>query len=436
MTEKAKCNKTGIGIGIIGLGGRGRLHLSTLLAMNDVEVPAICDLSEERIEMGMELIKASDSKKGERYKDYKELLSRDDIDGVMIATRTSQFEIAIEAMKAGKYVGIEVGGSSSIYECWELVKTSEKTGVPCMLLENCCYGRDEMAILNMVKKGIFGSLSHCQCGYEHYIGGQLWGDKFKNTIPGLFVERNCDTYPTHGLGPIAKMLDINKGNRFMSLTSMASRTAGLNEWAKDNLGKDHPMSNIKFYKGDVVATLIKCARGETILIVNDTILPRPYSRNNRVQGTKGIWMEDNNSIYIEGKSPEEKWEPFDGYRETYEHPLWKEYQILMEEDRKNRYITVGHGGMDYLIVRSFVESVKKGDAPPIDVYDAATWRVVTVLSEQSIALGSAPVTFPDFTNGGWMNRNSKNIGRYTLDDIYEDLYCKKTIIQPTNEKLV
>lgn len=421
MATRNEKNK--LSIGVIGLGGRGRLHLSTLLGMNDVEVPAICDLSDERMQMSMDLITASGAKEAEKYEDYRKLLERDDIDGVIIATRTSQFEIAMEAMKAGKYVGTEVGGASSIYECWELVKTSEKTGVPCMLLENCCYGRDEMAIFNMVKKGIFGSLAHCQCGYEHYVRDMV-GESFKDIsiIPNHYADRNCDTYPTHGLGPVAKLLDINKGNRFMTLTSMASKARGLHEWAIDNLGQDHPMSEIVFAKGDIITTLIKCARGETILIVNDTVLPRPYSRNNRVQGTKAIWMEDNNSIHIAGKSPEDKWESFDSYRETYDHPLWKEYQKLIKEGQESQHEIVGHGGMDYLVIRSFVESVKEGGPVPIDVYDAVTWRVVTVLSEQSIALGSSPVAFLDFTNGKWMYRTPKYVSKYSLDDIYEDLF--------------
>jgi len=408
--------KTRVGLGVIGLGHRGISLLRNLLEMEDVDVPAVCDLYEDRMRQGVELVEASGRRKPEGYQDYKELLSRDDIDAVIIPSSwTSHAEIAIAAMKAGKYAAPEVGGVNSLEECWELVRTSEQTGMPCMLLENCCYGRHEMTVLNMVKQGLFGELIHCQCGYEHDLREEVArGIENRHYRIHHYLRRNGEVYPTHGLGPIAKCLGINRGNRFMTLTSMASKARGLREWIVNRLGEEHPLARADFALGDIVTTMIKCANGETILLVHDTTLPRPYSRGQRVQGTRGIWMEDNNSIYIEGRSPGHKWEPFDNYWEEFEHPLWKEYRKLG--------VRRGHGGMDYLVLRAFVESVKQRTDTPIDVYDTAAWMAVTVLSEQSVALGGQPVAFPDFTNGKWINRAPGPAGKYSLDAVDESLF--------------
>jgi len=404
-TKKAK-------LGVIGLSGRGRGLLGSLLEMEDVEITAVCDVYEDRLQLGLEDVKRSGGQ-AEGYRDYKELLAREDIQGVVIATTwITHAEIAVAAMKAGKYASIEVGGAASLEECWELVRTSEETGMPCMLLENCCYGREELALLNMVKQGLFGELIHIQCGYEHdlrdevALGEQNRHGRFRN-----YLKRNGELYPIHGLGPMSKVLDINRGNRLVSLTSMASKARGINEWAAAKFGENDRLAKLEFAQGDIVTTMIKCAGGETIHIIHDTTLPRPYSRAGRVQGTKGIWMEDNYSVHIEGRSPAHTWEKFDAYLEQYEHPIWKHYL--------NQGVRGGHGGMDYLVLRAFAESVKNGTQTPIDVYDTAVWMAITVLSEESIALGSAPVAIPDFTKGKWIVREEENVGHYSLDAIRE-----------------
>jgi hypothetical protein len=277
-----------------------------------------------------------------------------------------------------------------------------------MLLENVCYRRDVMAVLDMVKRGMFGELIHCQCGYQH----DLRNIKFQPGVefgPGAegeavwrtehSIRRNGDIYPTHGVGPVAKYLGINCGNRFMTLTSMATKSRGLHDYIVKNGGEDHPHAKIQFALGDIVTTLIKCANGETVLVSHDTNLPRPYSLNFRVQGTKGLWMRDNRSIYLEDVSPEpHRWEPFEKYQEEYDHPLWKRYASDAEG--------AGHGGMDFFVVNAFVESVKRNVPPPIDVYDAASWSVISALSERSVAMGSEPIPFPDFTRGKWVTRRS------------------------------
>ena len=345
------------------------------------------------------------------YADYRDLLAHPGLDGVIIATSwQDHVPIAIAAMRRGLYTAFEVGGTYSLDQCWQLVHTQEETGVPCMMLENCCYGRDEMMALHMARLGIFGELVHCQGGYEHDLRDEVaLGKENRHYRLDNYSNRNGEIYPTHELGPIAKLLNIHKGNRLVSLTSMASKAVGLHSWIAAHKSDDADLMGRAFTQGDVVTTMIKCAHGETILLIHDTTLPRPYSRGLRIQGTKGAWMEDNHSLYIEGVSEPHTWEPTDKYRETYEHPLWKDYQA--------KGVRGGHDGMDYLVFRAFVESVKNGTGVPIDIYDAAAWMAVTCLSEESIALGGAPVAIPDFTGGRWIHGVNSYTGPYDLQAI-------------------
>lgn len=403
-------------LGVIGMSGRGSSLTRSLLDMDDVEIKAVCDLYEDRVQNGIALCESQGRPRPDGYADYKELLKRDDLDGVVIATAwTAHATIAVASMKAGLYTATEVGPAASLEECWDLVRASEETGMPCMLLENACYGREEMAVLNMVKKELFGELVHCQCGYQHDLRDEVaLGVENRHYRIHNYMNRDGDVYPTHGIGPIAKMLDINRGNRFVTLTSMSSKARGINAWAAEHLGQDHLAAKANFRLGDVVTTMIKCQHGETVVIVHDTSLPRPYSRAGRVQGTKGIWMEDKAAIHIDGRSPHHAWEPFESYLDEYEHPLWKEFIEFG--------VRGGHGGMDYLCLRAFVESIARQVEPPIDVYDTVTWRVISVLSEQSIGLGGTAVPFPDFTNGRWFTRTPEPESKYALSAVHESLY--------------
>jgi hypothetical protein len=403
-------------IGIVGLGGRGRDQMRTLLGMEDVEVAAVCDVYEDRVRDGIAEVREFRGTEPDGYSDYRILMERKDIEAVVITSSwTSHGMIAVAAMRAGKYAAIEVGGAASLQECWDLVRTSEATGRPCMMLENCCYGREEMALLNMVKKGVFGEIIHCQGGYEHDLRDEIcMGDVNRHYRRENFTHRNGELYPTHELGPICKWLNVNRGNRMTMLTSMASKARGLELWMHEHRpGESVP----PFEQGDVVTTMIQCAHGETIVLIHDCSLPRPYSRGGRLQGTRGIWMEDNRSLCIEGLTERVEswdhfpWEPFDKYIDRFEHPLWREYNEFG--------LRGGHGGMDYLVLRAFVEAVQNGAQPPIDVYDAAAWMSITCLSEQSVAMGSLPVPVPDFTDGRWINREKAAPGRFALDDIYE-----------------
>lgn len=385
-------------LGVIGVGPRGRGLFNLLLTMEEVEVVAISDLYEDRLQLAVQDAQAVNQTIPNTYTKYKDLLARNDIEAVIVSSSwTSHLEIAIAAMKAGKYVGAEVGGAASLEECWELVRTSEATGMPCMLLENCCFGREEMAVLNMVRQGLFGEIIHCRGSYEHDLREEVaMGIENRHYRIHNYLNRNGDVYPTHGLGLAAACLNINRGNRFISLTSIASKSRGINLWANEHLGKDHIAACSRIALGDIVTTMIQCAHGETILLTHDTSLPRPYSRGGRIQGTKGIWMEDGNVIHMEGTSPAHQWESFDGYKEQFEHPLWQKF---LKEGVKG-----GHGGMDYLCLRDFVTSVATRSVPTIDVYDMASWMAITVLSEQSVNTGGTAVSFPDFTNGKWIER--------------------------------
>ena len=402
-----------VSLGIIGLGGRGTGWLKSLLDMKDVRVAGVCDVYEDRVENARKLTEAAYGTSPAVAQCYHELLKNDDIEAFLVFTSwETHIHIAIDCLNAKRRVGLEVGGASSIEECWQLVYASERNGVPCMLLENCCYGHDELTVLNMVKMGLFGEVVHCAGGYQHDLRDEVGnGDTRRHYRQNSFMNRNGELYPTHELGPIAKVLNVNRGNRMISLSAMASKAAGLNAWYQVHR-RGSGLENAVVTQGDIVTTMIKCAHGESIVLTHDCTLPRPYSRGGRVQGTKGIWMEDKHAYYLEEYmrdtegNPTHAWTSFDEAYEKYAHPLWQGFVDSGKEG--------GHGGMDYLVMRAFIESVQQQTNPPIDVYDAAAWMAVTCLSEQSIAMGGLPVPVPDFTNGLWMCREDNAVGQYAL----------------------
>ncbi|MGB5275003.1 MAG: Gfo/Idh/MocA family oxidoreductase [Flavobacteriaceae bacterium] len=406
-----------LNVGLIGAGLRGTNHLENLLLRKDINVTAVCDIDPVRIALAKDLISKAGGKApktfGSNDYDFRNLLALAEVDAVIIATPWLwHTRMAVEAMKAGKYTGVEVSASNTLEECWDLVNTHESTGTHLMILENVNYRRDILAVLNMVKQNVFGELVHFRCGYQHdlrfvkfndgkdpYGRGAEFGDKGISEARWRTehsVKRNADVYPTHGLGPVAVMADVNRGNRLVSLTSTASKAIGLHNYIVAVGGEDHPNAKVKFKQGDVITTMIETANGETILVTHDCNLPRPYSLGFRVQGANGLWENDGDRIYIEGKSQPHEWDTDKEWLEKYDHPLWKKYGEYAEN--------AGHGGMDFFVLNAFVESAKAKIAPPLDAYDAAAWSAVTPLSEASLENNGEPQDFPDFTRGLWMKR--------------------------------
>ncbi len=395
-----------VSLGFTGVGGRGGSLLRTSLNLEHVTFDAVCDVQEQHLETVTERIVDDDRPEPAWFTDHETMVSEAELDAVIIATPwRMHLPMAMTAMEHGVDVGVEVGPASTVEECWELVRTAEETGSRCMLLENCCYGGRELAILQMVRAGVFGEVIHTKCGYGHdlragLVGGKQTRVKFGEArdFRGINHEkRNGDLYPTHGVGPLAQQLDINRGNRFVSLTSTASKARGLADWAEKNLPEDHPRQDVDWEHGDIITTTIKCANGETMTVTHDVSLVRPYSRMYHVQGTGGIWQADGDLIHIDGESPEHEWESFtEDYKPEWEHPLWQDY--------REAGVRGGHGGHDYLVLRDFVRGVADDGPLPIDVYDTAAWMAISPLSEQSIEQGNDSVAFPDFTNGEWMTR--------------------------------
>lgn len=408
-------------LGFIGVGLRGTWHLQNSLKRNDVDVVAICDINPERLAICRQHIAEAGNRKAKEFGkgdyDYRNLLEMSDLDAVIISTPWLwHTPMTVDAMKAGKYAGVEVSAATSLEECWDLVNTHEATGTHMMILENVNYRRDVMAVLNMVRQVVFGELIHFRCGYQHdlrevkfnngkqpYGGGAEFGKNAASeaqwrTLHSL--KRNADLYPTHGIGPIAAYADINRGNLFVSLTSHATKSRGLHNHIVAQGGPDHHNAGLEWKLGDVVTTTIETANGETIIVTHDTNLPRPYSLGFRVQGTKGLWEADGKRIYIEGVSEPHRWDDAAEWLARYDHPLWKKYG----DDAEG----AGHGGMDFFVLNAFVESAKRNIAPPLDAYDAAAWSAITPLSEVSIANNGEVQNFPDFTRAQWIKRQPYN----------------------------
>jgi predicted dehydrogenase len=388
-------------IGFVGLGGMGTAHVTNLLNIKGTEIRAVCDIVETKVQRIQDMVIRAGQPKPQGYSkgelDYKNLCAREDLDLVYIVTPWEwHVPMCLEAMQAGKHAATEVPAAYTLEDCWKLVETSEKTGKYCLMMENCNYDQIEMLILNMIKKGVLGEILHAECGYLHDLrqvkhdmkGEGLWRRVYS-------MKRNGDLYPTHGLGPVAQSLDINRGNYFEYLVSMGTKSRGLHNYAVEKFGADSAQAKEQFVLSDVVTTLLRTMNGEVVILKHDTSSPRPYSRDILVQGTKGIVRKyPEPMIHIEGRSEPHAWEEIDAYLQEYNHPLW----VQTEEETKD---AAGHGGMDYLEDYRLVNALLKGIEPDTDVYDAAVLSAVIELSERSIAEGSRPVKFPDFTRGMW-----------------------------------
>ncbi len=412
-------------LGYIGVGLRGRTHIREGLLRDDVEIVAICDIQESSLKLCREQFIKAGKKLPKEYTGsldaYKKLLERKDIDGVIISTPWKfHRDQAVDAMKAGKYVGCEVLAGLTVEEHWDVVNVSEQTKMPYMTLENVCYRRDVLAVLNMVRQGVFGELVHLEGGYQHDLRDVLFNDGKHFYGHGVEfgpdksigeaqwrtqynIDVDGDIYPTHGLGPLMNYADINRGNRLVNMVSFSSKARGLADYVNKK-SQGHPNSKLNYKNGDIVTTQINCANGETMLITHDTHLPRPYSIGFRVQGTNGLWMDVAESIHIEGVSKPHKWDPINEWIAKYDHPLWEKYE--------KEAVGAGHGGMDWFVFNAFVQSIKQKRQTPIDVYDSVTMSVILPLSVKSIAEGNTVQEIPDFTRGKWKSRKNT----FALDD--------------------
>ena len=389
-------------IGFVGVGLQGSSHVRNLLRIEGAEIRALCDIVPEKVERAQRWVVEAGFEKPAGYSngelDFRNLCERDDLDLVMTATPWEwHVPVCVAAMVAGKHAATEVPAAVTIEECWQLVETAERTNRHCQMLENVCYMRTELLVFHMVRKGLFGEILHGEAGYLH----DLRAIKFENANEGLWrrqhsIERNGNLYPTHGLGPLAQYMNINRGDRFDYLVSMSGPSRGLYLYAEREFGVDDPRRKETYKLGDVNISLIMTRNGRTITLYHDTNLPRPYSRINLVQGTKGLFQGWPERIYVEGRSPAHRWEELDAYYEEFEHPLWKA--------RGGQARGAGHGGADWIEDYRLINALLNGLPTDQDVYDAAAWSVVSALSERSVADRSRPQDFPDFTRGAWKKR--------------------------------
>ncbi|HUG41483.1 MAG TPA: Gfo/Idh/MocA family oxidoreductase [Longimicrobiales bacterium] len=389
-------------MGFVGVGHQGSAHVRNFLRIPGVEVVAVCDLVPEKVARVSGWVtdagRAAPSSYTAGPEDYRRMVAEEALDLVFTATPWSlHAPVCIAAMEHGKHAATEVPMAVGLDELWAMVETAERTRRHCVMMENCCYDRTEMMILNMVRQGVLGELLHAECGYLHDLRALKLTDFYEGDWRVKHsIARNGDLYPTHGLGPVAQWMNVNRGNRFDHLVSVATKTRGLNRWAAQHIGPDSDAARRRYALGDTVNTLIRTANGETIQVVHDTNSPRPYSRKILLQGTRGVVRKyPEQKIHIEGTSPAHQWEDLAGWRDRYDHPIWR---ALEEESRDG-----GHGGMDYIEDYRLIQCLRDGAPMDMDVYDGAAWSAVSALSERSIASRQV-VDVPDFTRGAYARR--------------------------------
>jgi hypothetical protein len=386
-------------IGFVGIGGQGSDHVRNLLRIPGCRITAVCDIRPERTEWATEQIIDAGHPAPTVYtrgpRDFERLCETEDLDLVYNATPWEwHAPIMLAAMENGKHTATEVPAVMTIDDCWEIVESADKHRRHCVMMENCNYDRMEMMVFNMVRQGVLGEILHAEGGYLH----DLRAIKFADEGEGLWrrawaMKLDGNLYPTHGLGPVATCLDINRGDRFDYLVSMSGPSRGLQDWAAEHEPPDSPKRKERYMLGDVNVSLIKTARGRTIMVEHCTNLPRPYSRINLVQGTKGIFQGYPNRVYIEGRGREHQWQQASDLLAEFEHPLWKE----IAEQAKG----AGHGGMDYIEDYRLIKCLREGQPTDMNVYDAATLSAVVELSVRSVRRRSGAVDVPDFTRGRW-----------------------------------
>ena len=386
-------------IGFVGTGGMGTSHVRNLARIEGCRVAAVCDIDVPNAKRAAGIVQAAGHPAPTLFtrdqEDFRRLCEVADLDLIYTATPWRwHVPICLAAMEAGKHVACEVPIAVTVEDCWRLVESAERHELHCIMMENVCYGRCELMGLNLVRQGLLGEILHAECGYLH----DLRGIKFADEGEGMWrrahaMIRNGNLYPTHGLGPVSQCMNINRGDRFEYLVSMSSPSRGLQDWAREHYEPGHPKRDEIFALGDINTSLIKTTNGKTIKVVHDTNLPRPYSRINTLQGTRGIFQGYPDRVHIEGRSEDHSWDDAESYFEEFEHPLWRR----LREDSAS----AGHSGMDFVEDWRLIQCLREGIPYDIDVYDSVAWSAVAEISERSVAAGSAPVRFPDFTRGQW-----------------------------------
>ena len=399
MDLRCKPLKT-VRIGIVGL-GRGYGALYSFSKIEGAEIVALCDLMPERIENARKTLKEAGRKDPVLYtgeEDWKKMCERDDIDLIYNATPWElHVPIALYAMDHGKHVAIEVPMALTIKDCWALVDKAEETQLHCMMLENCCYDFFEMATLNMARQGVFGDVYYGEGAYLHDLRAEKFNGYYKHWRLEFSKYHTGNPYPTHGLGPLAQIMGINRGDRMTYLSSVSTNQRGLHNWAKNNLKDDERITQSERYKmGDMNTTIIQTANGNNLVIKHDTTSPRPYSRVHLLQGTKGMavkWPSEKIALLPESH---EFLKPEDQQKllEKYEHPLSK---YIGETAKK----VGGHGGMDFIMQWRLIYCLQNGYPLDQSIYDGAAWSSLVELSEYSVLNHSQSVAIPDFTRGAW-----------------------------------
>lgn len=420
-------------VGFIGVGERGSGHVKHCCHIDGVEIKAICDIHQDVISQSSQYVVEQGRPSPDEYTGsdlaYKDMLNRQDIDIVIISTPWSwHTPMAVDTMNSGKHAFVEVPAATTVDECWQLVNTAERTQKNCMMMENVCYGRDELMVLNLVRQGIFGELLHGEAAYIHDLRWQMKEIDRKTGSWRTYwhTKTNGNLYPTHGLGPISQYMNINRGDCFDYLTSTSSPALGRQAYAKREFSADHPRNSLNYIAGDMNTTVIKTKLGRSIVVQHDTTTPRPYTRHNHIQGTNGVFSGFPNKFAIEkppkniakqyeedyqqalsqwndnnqqGRKPRlqtfHHWDHnINKWYDEFDHPLWLK---MGKQAEKNG----GHGGMDFLMLWRMIYCLRNEEALDQNVYDAASWSVIAPLSADSVADRSNSQTIPDFTRGQW-----------------------------------
>ncbi len=419
-------------VAIIGVGARGPTHLSHAAAAEGTVFVGVCDLYEDAARRGVEMALRADPERHKGVKAYfgdehayRKMLAETKPDAVWIATPWEwHAPMAIDAMKAGAHAFVEVPLGVGIEELWEIVDVSEKTRRHCMMMENVNYGRDELMFLNMCRQGIFGELLHGEAAYIHELRGQMReyergrGTGSWRTLH--WASENGNLYPTHGLGPVAQYMNLARGeDNFRRIVSFSSPARNHELYAKEVLGPDSKSAKLEFKGGDMNTSIIKTTLGRTVMVQWDESSPRPYSRHNLIQGTRGTGAGFPNRIALDYTwknatpalrklldLPEDKPDQhsnyhawiqgggFDAFYEHFDHPLYVRMQDIAKKHG-------GHGGMDAIMNFRAIECLRRGEPLDQNVYEGAFWSAVTPLSRKSVAEDGMPQDFPDFTRGDW-----------------------------------